>query len=110
MKKMDEMDRNIRLRSEAYGFKCAVLLLAAWTLYESYTALSTGKLLNILPSLLLTGSLAVQGFSELYMKRKMIAGDEEYREPNKVLWTAVLAIAVTAVVLSAGCLFFLSRS
>ena len=32
MKKMDEMDRNIRLRSEELGFKAAVLILAVWVL------------------------------------------------------------------------------
>ena len=36
MKKMDEMDRNIRLRSEELGFKAAVLILAVWVLIESW--------------------------------------------------------------------------
>ena len=34
MKKMDEMDRNIRLRSEELGFKAAVFVLAVWVLIE----------------------------------------------------------------------------
>ena len=34
MKKMDEMDRNILLRSEAWGYKAVLLALCAWTLWN----------------------------------------------------------------------------
>ena len=40
MKKADEMDRSIRLRSEEIGFKIAVLALAAWTLFECWRKLT----------------------------------------------------------------------
>lgn len=35
MKKVDEMERNIKLRSEELGYKVAVMVLAIWTLYEN---------------------------------------------------------------------------
>lgn len=35
MKKMDEMERNIQLRSESLGYKAVLLALCAWTLWNS---------------------------------------------------------------------------
>ena len=36
------------------------------------------------------------------MKQKMVAGDEEYHEPNRLVQTVLAGIVVTAVVLSVG--------
>jgi len=102
VKKMDEMDRNIRLRSEEYGFKFILLALSIWTLYECYLTFSVGQKFNIVPSWILIGAVLTQGFSEIIMKRKMILGDEEYKEPNKILWSIILSIAIAAIVVSMG--------
>lgn len=102
MQKMDEMDRNIKLRSEELGFKMAVLALAIRTLYESWQAYFNNVKTNNLSVYILALVLCVQGFSEMIMKRKMIAGDEEYKEPNKFLWSVIAIIAVIAIVLSIG--------
>lgn len=102
MKKMDEMDRNIRLRSEELGYKIAVLVLAIWTLYESWqTLFNDSKAINF-PMYILALVLCVQGFSEMAMKRKMIAGDEEYSEPNKLVWSVIAIIAIIAIVIALG--------
>jgi len=102
MKKMDEMGRNIRLRSEELGFKTAVLALAIWNSYEYGNHLFNGSDNNPLPSLILIAVLCVQWFSEMAMKRKMIIGDEEYKEPNKILWGIISIIAVVAIILPLG--------
>lgn len=102
MKKMDEMSKHIRLRSEEYGFKFILLALSIWTLWECYFAFSTGQRFYVLPMLVLAGGLAVQAFSEIILKRKMILGDEEYKEPNKVLWSIVLSVAIIAIIVSVG--------
>ena len=102
MKKMDEMNRNIKIRSESLGYKVALMCLAIWTLYESWKMLSNGGVLNILPMMVLMVVLCVQGFSEMSMKRKMTSGDEEYKEPNKILWSVIVIIAIVAIVLSIG--------
>ena len=47
-----------------------------------------------LPALILCLAVCVQGFSQMAMRRRMVAGDEEYREPNKLLRAAVAAIVV----------------
>ena len=106
MKKMDEMDRDIQLRSEAWGYKTALLGLCAWTGFNIYQALVSGGKLEMLPCLILLLSVSVQGFAQTAMKRNMIAGDEEYKEPNKLVQGVILAVVPVIVVLAVGVYFF----
>ena len=39
------------------------------------------------------------------MKQNMVAGDEEYREPNKLLRTIIAAIVAIVLILSSGTYF-----
>lgn len=64
--------------------------------------LAHGAKYSPLPGLIVCLAVCVQGFAQTAMKRKMIAGDEEYREPNKILWAIVAVVALTAVLLSVG--------
>jgi hypothetical protein len=109
MKKMDEMDRSIQLRSEEWGYKTVLLALCVWTMVNMYQALVNGAKLEMLPCLILCLTICVQGFSQAVIKQKMIAGDEEYREPNKLVQTIIAAIAIVAVVLSIGA-YFLTKA
>lgn len=105
MKKMDEMDRNIQLRSEEWGYKSALLALGIWTLFNCWQTFSNGAAYNPLPALILCFSVCVQGFFQLAMKRRMIAGDEEYKEPNKILWTIIATVILAAIIVSVGTYF-----
>ena len=53
MKKMDEMDRNIQLRSKEWGYHTAMLALAGWSLFNSFRTLTEGMAYNPLPGLIL---------------------------------------------------------
>ena len=53
-----------------------------------------------LPSLILCLAVCVQGFSQMAMKRKMVAGDEEYRQPNKLLRTVITTTVAVVLILS----------
>ena len=99
---MDEMDRNIKLRSESLGYKAALVSLAIWGLYESWQTLSVGGQngFNILPMAVLVIVVCVQGFTEMAMKRKMISGDEEYKEPNKLLRVVIAILVIAAIIIS----------
>lgn len=109
MKKMDEMDRNIQLHSEEWGFRAALLSLSAWTLFDCWQALMHGTEHNPLPALILCFAVCVQGFAQIAMKRKMVAGDEEYREPNKLLRTIIAVIVAAVLVLALGTYFLMSK-
>lgn len=107
MKKLDEMDRNIQLRSEEISYKVMLLILCAWTFYDCWQVLTNDAKYSPLPGLIVCLALCVQSFAQMTMKQQMIAGDEEYHEPNKVLWTILGIIAVVAIVLSVGTYFMI---
>lgn len=107
MKKTDEMDRSIQLHSEEWAYRAALLALSAWTLYSSWQTLVHGAAQNPLPSLILCLAVCVQGFSSIVMKKKMVAGDEEYQEPNRLLRAALASIVVAVLILSIGTYFLI---
>ena len=49
MKKLDEMDRNIQLQSQAWGYKFALLSLSGWTLFNIYQKIVNGVKLEMIP-------------------------------------------------------------
>lgn len=102
MKQMDEMERMIQLRAEELGYRTAMLALAVWTLVRSYQTLAYGTEHSPLPGLILCLGVCVQSLSQLAIRQKMIAGDEEYHEPNRLVRAVVMAVAAAAVVLSLG--------
>lgn len=106
MRKMDEMDRAIQLRSEEWGYKTALFGLCGWTVFNIYQSITKGIELEMLPCLILCLSISVQGFAQTAMKRNMIAGDEEYKEPNKLVQGVILAVVTVIVVLAVGVYFF----
>lgn len=107
MKKMDEMDRNIQLRSEEWAYRTALLALSAWTLFNCWQTLMYGVEHNPLPPLILCFAVCVQGFSQMAMKQKMVDGDEEYREPNKLLRTIIVSIVAAVLILLIGTYFLI---
>lgn len=102
MKKMDEMDRDIQLRSEEWGYKTALLGLCAWTVFNIYQSITKGIELEMLPCLILCLSISVQGFAQTAIKQKMIDGDEDFKEPNKLVQGIFLIIVILIVVLAIG--------
>lgn len=105
MKKMDEMDRTIQLHSEELGYKIALLSLCVWTLFNSYQTLVNNAAYEPFPSLILCLAVSVQSFSQIAIKQKMVSGDEEYKEPNRLLQIIIASIIIVAVLLSVGTCF-----
>lgn len=108
MKRMDEMDRNIQLHSEEWGYRAILLSLSAWTLFNCWQTLMYDVEHDPLPSLILCFAVSVQAFSQIAMKQKMVAGDEEYREPNKFVRAVITTFVFVVIILSLG-IYFLIR-
>ena len=102
MKKMDEMERNIQLRSESLGYKAVLLALCAWTLWSSGQAWFNSGTYQPWPSILLGLAVCVQGFSQVALKHRMIAGDEEYHEPHRLLGMSITAFVIFVLILALG--------
>ncbi len=102
MKKMDEMDRNIRLRSEEWGFRALLAALAVWVLYNCWQSLAKGAPYQPLPMLIMCLGVCVQSFSYMGIKQKMVSGDEEYHEPNRLLQSILAALFISVLILALG--------
>ena len=107
MKELDEMGRNIQLRAQEISYRITLLILSVWTFYNCWQVFANDAKYSPLPGLIVCLAVSVQGFSQMAMKRKMIAGDEEYHEPNKIVWAIVGIIAGVAILLSVGTFFLL---
>ena len=107
MKKTDEMDRSIQLRAEELGYRAIVLMLCVWTLFRCWQTLVNGAEYRPLPGLILCAGVSIQGFAQMAMKQKMVAGDEEYREPNRLARSIIATVVLTAVILFVGTYFLM---
>ena len=102
MKKMDEMDRNIRLRSQEWGFKAMLIALIVWVLYNCWQTLTKGAPYQPVPTLIMCLGVSVQSFAHMGIKQKMVSGDEEYREPNRLLQSILAALFLSVLILALG--------
>ena len=112
MKKMDEMDRNIRMRSESWGYRAAMLFLWIWLMYSLYKSKVYGAKIEIFPWMILSISSFVQLVSETVMKLKMVAGDEEYKEDRKsrILFEVIVGAALLIFLIIYGGAFLLTTA
>lgn len=100
--KMDEMDRNILLRSEGLAYKVAVISLSLWVIFSSYKSLVYNFKYNPIPVLILCLTISVQNFSRIYIKNKMVEGDEEYGRANKFMEIIALTLSILALIIFIG--------
>lgn len=109
---MDEMDRNIRMRSESWGYRVAMLFLWIWFMYSLYKSKVYGANIELVPWMILTVSSSVQFVSETVMKQKMIAGDEEYKKDRKsrILFELIFGVAVLTFLIIYGGAFILATA
>ncbi len=99
MKRMDEMDRNIQLRSEEWGFRAMLIALIVWVLYNCWQTLAPYQ---PVPTLIMCLGVCVQSFTYMGIKQKMTSGDEEYHEPNRLLQTILAALFISVLILAVG--------
>ena len=100
--KIDEMDRNILLRSEGLAYKVAVISLSLWVIFSSYKSLVYNFKYNPLPVLILCLTISAQNFSRIYIKNKMVDGDENYGKANKFMEIVVLTVSIFAIIIFIG--------
>ena len=110
-KPLDEMERSIKLKSQSFAYRITTILLGAWALYEIYLVLFTSaQQLNLMPVIVLTIASNVQYFSELVLKRKMVLGDEEYKESNKIVRAITTILTILIIIASVVAFIFINRN
>ena len=102
---MDEMGKKIELISYSYGYKVLFFGLLVWSLIEQSKYVFEYGENNLLPAIILTTGWMIQELSKMYMRKKMVADDEEYKEPRKIsdiikiVWAISFTILNVAVLL-----------
>ena len=110
-KPLDEMERSIKLKSQSFAYRITTIILSAWALYEIYLVLFTSaQQFNLMPVIVLTVANNVQYFSELVLKRKMVLGDEEYKESNKIVRAIITILTILIIIASVVAFIFINRN
>ena len=109
MEKMDEMEKEIDSKASMYGYKVLVVCLVVWSVTEASKYWFDFGEMNLLPFFILNSALYVQELTKMYMIKKMVDGDEEYKQPKRlgnkikvvraILWM-VLSIALILKLIS----------
>lgn len=107
LRKMDEMERLIAFIAQRNAYIFLVTVLAGWALYESWRAYAEGGRPNLAPGGLLCGAVVIQGFSQLFMARKAVAGDEDSYESGPLLGLIMLVCVVAVLICTVGAAFLL---
>ena len=105
--KPDEMERFILFKAQRNSYFFLIAALVVWTFYESYQVYTRHSRLNLIPCLLLTAAALIQSFSQLFLTRRAVKGDEDSYETGPLakivvlacVAASLLAVAATAVVL-----------
>lgn len=94
-------EQDILLRAKGHGYSFDVAALAAWSLYECYNALIVKMSFNVLPGILLMGTVAVEGFSAwLQYKKAQPAESDWSMELLGIAAAAVLCMAIFLLLMS----------
>ncbi len=109
---MDEMDRNIRMRSESWGYRVAMTSLSIWIMYNSYKTIVHGAKSETIPVLILLLGVSAHNISMSMIKRKMVAGDKEYKEDrnSRILFEVIVGAALFIFLIIYGGAFLLATA
>lgn len=109
---MDEMDRNIRMRSESWGYRVVMTSLCVWIMYNNYKTIVYGAKLEMIPVLILGLGVNAHNISMSMIKRKMVAGDKEYKEDrnSRILFEVIVGAALFIFLIIYGGAFLLTTA
>lgn len=82
--KMDEMESNIALKAQRNALIYVEFALMAWSLYETYKVYTYHTKLNSFPCFLLITTSMVMIISQLYLQRRAVKDDDEYKTENSL--------------------------
>ncbi|MDF2512531.1 MAG: hypothetical protein K0S04_2397 [Herbinix sp.] len=101
-RKMDEMERDIALKAQRNALIYVLVVLAILSFYESFKVYTQHISLNLVPSFLLVTTSFVLILSQLVLQKRVVKGDDEYKDTNPILKIIVVGVIVAAIVISIG--------
>ncbi len=107
-RKMDEMEKDIALKAQRNALIYVLLVLVTWSFYESFKVYTQHTPLNSAPSFLLVTTSLVLILSQLVLQKRVVKGDDEYKDTTPILKIIVVGIIVAAIIISIGAWIILS--
>lgn len=109
---MDEMEKSIVLKSQRNALIYLSAALLIWILYDLYKFLTVhNSMINLTPLFLLCTAGLVQNFSEIYLRKHMVKGDDEYQEKYPfsriVLITFFFGVIAAVILMSLFIAFYI---
>lgn len=101
-RRMDEMEKDIALKAQRNALIYALLALAIWSLYESFKVYTRHTSLNSVPSFLLVTTSFVLILSQIVLQKRVVKGDDEYKDTTPLLKIIVVGVIVVAIIISIG--------
>ncbi|MBN7771797.1 hypothetical protein [Clostridium aminobutyricum] len=101
-RKMDEMEMSIALKAQRNALIYVLLALTIWSLYESFKVYTQHISFNSVPSFLLVTTSFVLILSQLVLQKRVVKGDDEYKDPTSILKIIVIGVIVAAIIISIG--------
>ncbi|OPX87212.1 MAG: hypothetical protein A4E53_02590 [Pelotomaculum sp. PtaB.Bin104] len=101
-RKMDEMEKDIALKAQRNALIYVLLVLAIWSFYESFKVYTQHTSLNSVPSFLLVTTSFVLILSQLVLQKRVVKGDDEYKDTTPILKIIVVGVIVAAIIISIG--------
>lgn len=105
-RKMDEMEKDIALKAQRNALIYILLALAIWSLYESFKVYTQHTSINTVPSFLLVTTSFVLILSQLVLKKRVVKGDDEYKETTSLLNIIVVGVIAVAIISIGAWLIF----
>jgi len=107
-RKMDEMEKDIALKAQRNALIYILLVLAIWSFYESFKVYTQQISLYLVPSFLLVTTSFVLILSQLVLQKRVIKGDDEYKDTTPILKTILVGVIIAAIIISIGAWIFFS--
>ncbi|MEG2094107.1 MAG: hypothetical protein RRY80_07325 [Lachnospiraceae bacterium] len=107
-RKMDEMEKNIALKSQRIALVYVIIALLIWSFYETYKVYAYQTTLNILPCFLLVSTSWVLIISQLLLKKKAVKDDSDYQHENPTWKFIVIIILIVGLIVALGSFILVS--
>lgn len=106
--KMDEMEKNIALKSQRVALVYVIIVLLIWSFYESYKVYAYQTTLNLLPCFLLVSTSLVLSMSQAIFKKQAVKDDFDYKNENPIWKFIVIAILIAGLIAVLGSFILVS--
>lgn len=106
-RKMDEMEKNIALKSQRNALVYVLAALLIWSFYESYKVFEYHNSINLTPCFLLVSTSWILILSQWFLKNQAVKGDDEIVEQNPIRNQILIGGMAFLIIIAVGITFLI---